>query len=91
MPRWRSNPKYASTAEVSEAAGVNRVTLWRWVNMGILPAPTKLSDGISGVHNRWPAWAIERARWVRRRRDEMLTLPEVAALVEAGEAPGPLD
>lgn len=80
--------KYASTAEVSAAAGVSRVSIWRWVQMGLLPEPARYSDGRTGVKNRWPAWAVDRAGWVRRMRTE-LTLEEVATLVRAGEAPGP--
>ena len=87
MPRRRS-PKYASKAQV-EAAGVNRVSLWRSVKLGLLPKPTLISDGhSSGVHAGYPGWAIERARWVRRRRDEMLRLDEIVEFVRAGEAPG---
>lgn len=81
-------PKYATTAEVSAAAGVSRVSIWRWVQMGLLPEPARYSDGRTGVKNRWPAWAVERAAWVRKKRTE-LTLEEVVTLVRANKAPGP--
>lgn len=80
---------YATTEEVCAAAGVSRVSIRRWVQLGLLPEPTRTSDGRSGVWSRWPAWAIERATWVRARRAEHLTLDEVAELVRQGNAPGP--
>lgn len=86
----RPRPKFATTEEVSAAAGISRVSLWRWVRLGLLPEPTRISGGrASGVRGRWPAWAVERAAWIRARRDEKLTLDEVAELIRAGEAPGP--
>ncbi len=85
----RYAPKFATTDEVSAASGISRVSLWRWVRLGLLPEPTRISDGrASGVRSRWPGWAVERAAWIRARRDEKLTLDEVAELIRQGEAPG---
>lgn len=84
--------RFATTEQVCEAAGVGRVSVWRWVRLGLLPEPTRISDGRgSGVRSRWPAWAVERAAWVRARRAEHLTLDEVAELVRQGGAPGPTE
>lgn len=80
MPSTRLNPAFASTEDVAAAAGgVTRHTLRRWCERGVLPKPTLYGIGRGGTHNRWPAWAVARARWVRGMLDEGHTLDEVAA------------
>ena len=85
MPR-QLNPAFASTEEVAEAAGgVTTHTLRRWCDKGALPEPTRTGVARGGTYNRWPAWAVERARWVRKMLNEGYTLDEVA---QRARAPG---
>jgi DNA-binding transcriptional MerR regulator len=90
MPR-KLNPAFASTAEVAEAAGgVTTHTLRRWCDKGALPEPTRTGVARGGTHNRWPAWSVTRARWVRSMLDEGYTLDEVAERARAlGDTPSP--
>ena len=83
MPR-QLNPAFASTEEVAEAAGgVTTHTLRRWCDKGALPEPTRTGVARGGTYNRWPAWAVERARWVRSMLDQGYTLEEVAQRAQA--------
>ncbi len=90
MPR-QLNAAFASTGEVAAAAGgVTRQTLWRWSDKGALPQPTLYGVARGGTHNRWPAWAVERARWIRTMLDEGFTLDEVAERASGlGDRPTP--
>jgi DNA-binding transcriptional MerR regulator len=85
------NAAFASTEEVAAAAGgVTRHTLRRWCDKGALPEPTLYGVARGGTHNRWPAWAVARARWVRGMLDQGYTLDEVAKQAMAlGDAPTP--
>lgn len=56
----------------------------------MLPEPKLYGIGRGGTHNRWPAWAVERARWVRSTLDRGYTLDEVAAQTRGlGDLPRP--
>lgn len=67
-----------------DAAGVTRRTIWVWIGFGLLPSPVKVSQGNpGGVFNRFPASAVERARFIAAKRDEGLTREEILALVTA--------
>ncbi|MCY1068048.1 MerR family transcriptional regulator [Nannocystis sp. RBIL2] len=83
QPR-RLDPAFATTEDIVRAAGVTRRTVAAWVAQGLLPAPTKVSQGSpGGVFNRFPAWAVERARYIAHRRAAGFTTAEVlAALAE---------
>lgn len=85
------DPAFASTQEVAEAAGgVTTHTLRRWCEKGALPEPTRTGIAGAGTHNRWPAWAVLRARWVRSMLDAGHTLDEIAVTVrKIGEKPQP--
>lgn len=65
-----------------KAAGVTRQTVNTWVSLGLLPAPTKVSQGSpGGVFNRFPAWAVDRARFVAQRRAAGFTIDEVLEML----------
>lgn len=85
------SPAFATTKEVAEAAGgVTTHTLRRWCEKGVLPAPTRTGVARAGTHNRWPAWAVSRARWVRGLIDEGFTLDEIAERARGlGDQPSP--
>lgn len=77
--RPKLHPAFAATEDVAEAAGgVSTQTLRRWCDKGALPQPKLYGVARGGTHNRWPAWAVARARWVRRMLDAGHTLDEIA-------------
>ena len=43
-------PAMLSDNQVAELLGINRVTIWRWVERGVFPPPIK----IGGTRNRRP-------------------------------------
>ena len=58
----------------------------KWVAGALLPEPRRTSNN----RNRWPAWAVERARWIRERLDGKASLQQIAELVRHGlAAPSP--
>lgn len=72
------------------AAGVQQLTLRRWVQKGLLPEPTLVSAGRArGTRNQWPVWALQRAHWIREQRARGVSVPALVAMVKAGSAPGP--
>lgn len=50
-----TNEIYLSDKRVAERYDVSRATIWRWVQIGRLPRPVKLSPGCT----RWRASDIE--------------------------------
>nr|WP_276599418.1 MerR family transcriptional regulator [Nannocystis sp. SCPEA4] len=87
QPR-RLDPAFATTEDIVRAAGVTRRTVAAWVAQGLLPAPTKVSQGSpGGVFNRFPAWAVERARYIAHRRAAGFTIAEVLAALTELDAP----
>lgn len=82
MTTLRLDPAFVLTEAVARAAGgVADNTLWRWCDRGLLPAPTRVGAGWrKGTFNRWPALAVERARWVRGLLNRGFTLDEIASL-----------
>jgi DNA-binding transcriptional MerR regulator len=81
---------YAYTEDLMEAGGVSRMTITTWVREGLLPVPESVSLGGPGGHShRWPAWAIERARFIGMKRRAGYTKPEILELLrKQGEAVG---
>ncbi|MGJ7456964.1 helix-turn-helix transcriptional regulator [Halomonas sp. RA08-2] len=47
--------KYYSDKQLAERFGVTRSTIWRWVKIGLLPAPVRLTKGCT----RWRSPDIE--------------------------------
>ncbi|MBX7112642.1 MAG: helix-turn-helix domain-containing protein [Dehalococcoidia bacterium] len=77
--------RWATTAEVAEAAGVTDSTVMKWAQRGVLPPYTTVHGGARGRAARWPLFAPEQARWVRGRLEEGLTFEEIRAMLAAGE------
>ena len=68
-PPRNLDPAFATTEDIMKAAGIARQTVHTWIAQGLLPAPTRVSLGSpGGVFNRFPAWAIDRARFIAQRR-----------------------
>ena len=72
---------YATTDEVSAAAGVERAALGEWVRAGLLPAPTW--TGGRGVIAKWPRSALKIAAFVRGQRELGFGLQDIRARIVA--------
>lgn len=75
-------PRFATNEELIAITGLQRQSLRLWVLRGLLPQPTLFSDGRDGVRTRWPASAIERARFVMKMRAQGHKLDEIAELIK---------
>jgi len=81
------DPAFVTTDDVMAAAGIARRTVQVWVELGLLPQPLKVSLGMpGGVFNRFPAWVIERAKFVVAKRAGGFTNEEVLAMLEKMDA-----
>lgn len=75
---------FVTTEALVAAGGVTAITIHAWVKAGLLPEPRLVSSGSpGGLINIYPAWAVERARFIREKRQGGHTLEEVRALVQA--------
>lgn len=64
------------------AANCSRRTIATWTRLGLLPEPERVSLGSPGGRfNRYPAWAIERARLVAQKRRDGYTIDEIRAML----------
>lgn len=69
------------------AADCSRRTIAVWTNLGLLPEATRVSLGsVGGMFNRFPSWAIERARFIAAKRKEGYTYEEVRTMIDEQEA-----
>jgi DNA-binding transcriptional MerR regulator len=81
-PPRNIDPAFATTEDIMKAAGISRQTVSTWISLGLLPAPTKVSLGSpGGVFNRFPAWAVDRARFIAQRRTAGYTIEEVLEML----------
>ncbi|PCC73228.1 hypothetical protein SAMN02745121_03045 [Nannocystis exedens] len=81
-PPRNLDPAFATTEDIMKAAGIAKKTVTTWVEYGFLPAPTRVSLGPSGgAFNRFPAWAVERARFVAQRRAAGFTHAEILEML----------
>ena len=86
LPR-HLDPAFASTDDLMAAASITRSTVKTWQDLGFLPPPLKISLGMAGgVFNRYPAWAVDRARFVAEKRAAGFTYAEVLAMLPKQEA-----
>ena len=77
----------AMVADASAAAGITRSTVKTWQDMGFLPVPLKVSLGMGGgVFNRYPAWAVPRARFVAEKRSAGFTYDEIRVMLAKADA-----
>jgi DNA-binding transcriptional MerR regulator len=69
------------------AASITRSTVKTWQDMGFLPVPLKVSLGMGGgVFNRYPAWAVPRARFVAEKRSAGFTYDEIRVMLAKADA-----
>jgi len=81
---------YATTEDIMQAANVTRRTVTKWVTLGLLPKPTKVSHGYPlGAFNRYPASALSRARFIATKRLEGLRLDAILELLNSQDAAPP--
>jgi len=86
LPR-QLDPGFASTDDIMAAASITRTTVKTWQDLGFLPVPLKISLGMAGgVFNRYPAWAVDRARFVAEKRAAGFTYDEVRAMLAKQDA-----
>jgi DNA-binding transcriptional MerR regulator len=86
LPR-KLDPAFATTDDIMVAASITRSTVKVWAELGLLPPPLKMSLGMAGgVFNRYPAWAVDRARFVAEKRAAGFTYDEIRAMLVAQEA-----
>ena len=79
-------PGFATTEDVMVAANCSRRTIAVWTRLGLLPEPRRVSLGNpGGMFNRYPAWAIERARLVAQRRKDGYTYDEIRVMLAEHE------
>lgn len=82
-PRRKLAVEFATTQDLMDAAGVQRRTIWVWIQRGLLPMPVMISQGHpGGTFNRFPASALGAARFIAAKRDEGLSLDEIKVLLE---------
>ncbi|MCY0994698.1 MerR family transcriptional regulator [Nannocystis sp. ILAH1] len=81
---------FAFTEDLMAAGGVTARTLDTWIKAGVLPRPELVAPGGPGGHvNRYPAWAVERARFIGLKRRAGYTLAEILTMLpEQGSAAG---
>lgn len=80
-----SGDRYATTAQVCEAADISGPTAMRWSKAGMLPPYERIHGGKRGQYARWPAHAVEQARWVKAMLGKMYSFDEIREMVERGE------
>lgn len=79
-----TEPSKLSTAQIAAAAGVSHRTVFRWVKLGLLPAPKVVYGLKRGKQSYWPGYAAEQAAWVRAQVEAGRTYPETREALEAG-------
>ncbi|MBL9104988.1 MAG: MerR family transcriptional regulator [Myxococcales bacterium] len=83
MPLPRNlDPAFATTDDIMAAASITRSTVKVWAELGLLPPPIKMSlSRAGGVFNRYPARAVEQARFVAEKRAAGFTYDEIRAML----------
>lgn len=74
---------FCYTADLVDALGVSRKTLHKYVQLRLLPAPVRVSDGKQGVRSRWTLIALDHAAFILEQQDIGHTLTEIAAMIAA--------
>ena len=81
-PRRKLAVKFATTQDLMDAAGVQRRTIWVWIQRGLLPMPVMISQGHpGGTFNRFPASALGAARFIAAKRAGGFTYDEVRVML----------
>lgn len=81
--RKKKSKVFCYTKDLTEALGVTRRTLYKYVQGRLLPAPILVSNGKTGVRARWTMAAMEHAEFIREQKAIGYTLGEITAMVAA--------
>jgi len=80
----KKKPKvFCYTQDLTEALGVTRRTLYKYVQCRLLPAPILVSNGKTAVRTRWTMAAMEHADFIVEQRAIGYTLGEITAMIAA--------
>lgn len=81
---WEPRPlgkDYATTEEVTEAAGIERAALYEWLREGLIPEPQ--TTGGRGIIAKWPLVTLKIVKFIRSQRDLGFGLREMRARIVA--------
>ena len=81
--RKKKSKLFCYTKDLTEALGVTRRTLYKYVQERLLPAPILYSDGRTGVLCRWPKNAMEHVHFINEQKAIGYNIAEIKAMVAA--------
>ncbi len=82
-PRRKRGQIFCYTKDLMVALGVTRRSVYKYVQLRLLPAPVLYSNGKTGVRARWSVVALDHAEFIVEQREIGYTLGEIAAMIAA--------
>ncbi len=81
--RKKKSKLFCYTEDLTEALGVTRRTLYKYVQERLLPAPILYSDGRNGVRSRWALVAMDHVEFINEQKVLGYNLAEITGMVAA--------
>ena len=81
--RKKKSRLFCYTSDLTEALGVTRRTLYKYVQERLLPAPILYSDGRNGVRSRWTMVAMDHVEFINEQKALGYNLVEITGMVAA--------
>jgi len=81
--RKKKSNLFCYTKDLTEALGVTRRTLYKYVQDRLLPAPILYSDGRNGVRSRWSMVAMDHVEFINEQKALGYNLVEITAMIAA--------
>lgn len=81
--RKKKSKLFWYTKDLTEALGVTRRTLYKYVQERLLPAPILYSDGRNGVRSRWALVAMDHVEFINEQKALGYNLAEITGMVAA--------
>ena len=81
--RKKKSKLFCYTKDLTEALGVTRRTLYKYVQERLLPAPILYSDGRNGVRSRWTLVAMDHVEFINEQKALGYNLAEITGMVAA--------
>lgn len=81
--RKKKSNLFCYTKDLTEALGVTRRTLYKYVQDRLLPAPILYSDGRNGVRSRWTMVAMDHVDFINEQKALGYNLVEITAMIAA--------
>ncbi len=81
--RKKKSKLFCYTKDLTEALGVTRRTLYKYVQERLLPAPILYSDGRNGVRSRWALVAMDHVEFINEQKALGYNLAEITGMVAA--------